>query len=228
VGDHRPARPTVAEGIVELWGIDPKVIELSAGEPLFTRLAYKSPEDYGCLLEDAGVVMCDPAAAVARGHPATPTFSREAADGDLHRRAGRAVVFQRAELPCHRHLRRVVQVEDQPLDVVVNQPAVDRIEPTRTDPRAAGHRQPRQSAEPTAAARSVARTDSGRTTHEARPQLSAQLAEPSSSSTRSRWRPSRAKSNVKSAFAPDESGLDQKTSKWWPRTAPIKYSLFAE
>ena len=51
--------PAVAEGNVQLWGIDPKAMELSAGEPLFTRLAYKGPEDYARLLEDAVVVMCD-------------------------------------------------------------------------------------------------------------------------------------------------------------------------
>src|SRR5215210_6921694 len=51
--------PAIAEGVVQLWGIDPKAMELSAGEPLFTRLAYKSPEDYARLLEDAVVVMCD-------------------------------------------------------------------------------------------------------------------------------------------------------------------------
>ena len=34
-------------------------MELSAGEPLFTRLAYKSPEDYARILEHAVVVMCD-------------------------------------------------------------------------------------------------------------------------------------------------------------------------
>ena len=51
--------PAIADGTVQLWGIDPKAMELSAGEPLFTRLAYKSPADYARLLEDAVVVMCD-------------------------------------------------------------------------------------------------------------------------------------------------------------------------
>ena len=51
--------PAIAEGTAQLWGIDPKAMELSAGEALFTRLAYKSPEDYARILEDAVVVMCD-------------------------------------------------------------------------------------------------------------------------------------------------------------------------
>jgi S-DNA-T family DNA segregation ATPase FtsK/SpoIIIE len=51
--------PAVADGIVQLWGIDPKAMELAAGEPLFTRLAYADPEDYARTLEDAVVVMCD-------------------------------------------------------------------------------------------------------------------------------------------------------------------------
>ena len=51
--------PAVADGIVQLWGIDPKAMELAPGEPLFTRLAYKDPEDYAQILEEAVVVMCD-------------------------------------------------------------------------------------------------------------------------------------------------------------------------
>jgi S-DNA-T family DNA segregation ATPase FtsK/SpoIIIE len=49
--------PAIADGTVELWGIDPKAMELAAGEPLFTRLAYRDPADYAELLEDAVIVM---------------------------------------------------------------------------------------------------------------------------------------------------------------------------
>ena len=49
--------PAIADGTVELWGIDPKAMELAAGEPLFARLAYADPEDYAHTLEDAVVVM---------------------------------------------------------------------------------------------------------------------------------------------------------------------------
>jgi S-DNA-T family DNA segregation ATPase FtsK/SpoIIIE len=49
--------PAIADGTVELWGIDPKAMELAAGEPLFARLAYRDPVDYAQALEDAVVVM---------------------------------------------------------------------------------------------------------------------------------------------------------------------------
>ena len=49
--------PAIADGIVELWGIDPKAMELAAGEPLFARMAHKNPADYADTLEDAVVVM---------------------------------------------------------------------------------------------------------------------------------------------------------------------------
>ena len=49
--------PAIADGTVELWGIDPKAMELAAGEPLFTHMAYADPEDYAQTLEDAVVVM---------------------------------------------------------------------------------------------------------------------------------------------------------------------------
>ena len=62
--------PAIADGIVQLWGIDPKAMELAAGEPLFARMAYKNPEDYAETLEDAVVVMRDRQAPAARGHPA--------------------------------------------------------------------------------------------------------------------------------------------------------------
>jgi hypothetical protein len=48
--------PAIADDIVQLWGIDPKPWN-SAGEPLFTRLAYESPANYAETLEDAVVVM---------------------------------------------------------------------------------------------------------------------------------------------------------------------------
>jgi DNA segregation ATPase FtsK/SpoIIIE, S-DNA-T family len=51
--------PAIADGTVELWGIDPKAMELAAGEPLFTRMAYKNPTDYADILEDAVAVMRD-------------------------------------------------------------------------------------------------------------------------------------------------------------------------
>lgn len=47
----------LASGIVQVWGVDPKAMELAAGEPLFARMAYKDPADYAELLEDAVVVM---------------------------------------------------------------------------------------------------------------------------------------------------------------------------
>jgi S-DNA-T family DNA segregation ATPase FtsK/SpoIIIE len=49
--------PAIADGTVQLWGIDPKAMELAAGEPLFTRLVYADPADYAQTLEDAVVVM---------------------------------------------------------------------------------------------------------------------------------------------------------------------------
>ena len=49
--------PGIADGTVRLWGIDPKAMELAAGEPLFDRMAYATPEDFAELLEDAVLVM---------------------------------------------------------------------------------------------------------------------------------------------------------------------------
>jgi S-DNA-T family DNA segregation ATPase FtsK/SpoIIIE len=49
--------PAIAEGIVQLWGVDPKAMELAMAEPLFHRMAYRGPADYAELLEDAVVVM---------------------------------------------------------------------------------------------------------------------------------------------------------------------------
>jgi S-DNA-T family DNA segregation ATPase FtsK/SpoIIIE len=49
--------PAIADGTVEIWGLDPKAMELAAGEPLFARLAYRGPADYAQTLEDAVVVM---------------------------------------------------------------------------------------------------------------------------------------------------------------------------
>jgi S-DNA-T family DNA segregation ATPase FtsK/SpoIIIE len=47
----------ITDGIVQLWGIDPKAMELAAGAPLFHRMAYRDPADYAELLEDAVLVM---------------------------------------------------------------------------------------------------------------------------------------------------------------------------
>ena len=56
--DHLPARPRPSPtALSQLWGIDPKAMELAAGEPLFARMAYKSPVDYADILEDAVAVM---------------------------------------------------------------------------------------------------------------------------------------------------------------------------
>ena len=66
--------PAIADGTVELWGIDPKAMELAAGEPLFARMAYKNPADYADTLEDAVMVMQDRQLRLARCHPAAPTI----------------------------------------------------------------------------------------------------------------------------------------------------------
>jgi S-DNA-T family DNA segregation ATPase FtsK/SpoIIIE len=49
--------PAVFAGFVQLWGLDPKAMELAAGEPLFERMAYRGPLDYAELLEDGVQVM---------------------------------------------------------------------------------------------------------------------------------------------------------------------------
>jgi DNA segregation ATPase FtsK/SpoIIIE, S-DNA-T family len=49
--------PAITEGRVQLWGVDPKAMELAAGEPLFHRMAYRDPADYAELLEDAVLLM---------------------------------------------------------------------------------------------------------------------------------------------------------------------------
>jgi DNA segregation ATPase FtsK/SpoIIIE, S-DNA-T family len=49
--------PCIADGTVQLLGIDPKADELSFGEPLFARLAYRDPADYAAVLEDAVTIM---------------------------------------------------------------------------------------------------------------------------------------------------------------------------
>jgi S-DNA-T family DNA segregation ATPase FtsK/SpoIIIE len=67
--------PAIADGTVEVWGIDPKAMELAAGEPLFARLAYSGPADYAQTLEDAVVVMQERQATlrgVTRLHQPTP------------------------------------------------------------------------------------------------------------------------------------------------------------
>jgi len=49
--------PAIRDGIVQLWGIDPKAMELAISEALFHRMAYRGPADYSELLEDAVLVM---------------------------------------------------------------------------------------------------------------------------------------------------------------------------
>jgi S-DNA-T family DNA segregation ATPase FtsK/SpoIIIE len=49
--------PAIADGTVQILGIDPKAMELAAGEPLFARLAYTGPEDFAQTLEDAVLIM---------------------------------------------------------------------------------------------------------------------------------------------------------------------------
>jgi S-DNA-T family DNA segregation ATPase FtsK/SpoIIIE len=49
--------PAIADGAVQILGIDPKAMELAAGEPLFARLAYANPADYAQTLEDAVAIM---------------------------------------------------------------------------------------------------------------------------------------------------------------------------
>lgn len=49
--------PGIADGTVQVWALDPKAMELAAGEPLFHRMAYRDPIEYAELLEDAVLVM---------------------------------------------------------------------------------------------------------------------------------------------------------------------------
>ena len=68
--------PAIADGTVEVWGVDPKAMELAAGEPLFARMAFKNPADYADILEDAVVVMQDRQVrlrGVTRLHQPSPT-----------------------------------------------------------------------------------------------------------------------------------------------------------
>jgi S-DNA-T family DNA segregation ATPase FtsK/SpoIIIE len=67
--------PAIADGTVEVWGIDPKAMELAAGEALFTRLAYIGPADYAHTLEDAVLIMRERQASlrgVTRLHQPSP------------------------------------------------------------------------------------------------------------------------------------------------------------
>jgi DNA segregation ATPase FtsK/SpoIIIE, S-DNA-T family len=71
----RAVAPLVRDGFVQLWPCDPKGgMELSAGEPLFHRFAYDSPEAMVDLLEEAVAAMKDRAGRLrgkVRAH--TPT-----------------------------------------------------------------------------------------------------------------------------------------------------------
>jgi DNA segregation ATPase FtsK/SpoIIIE, S-DNA-T family len=49
--------PALADGTVQLIGIDPKAEELSFGEPLFARLAYRNPAEWAAVLEDVVKIM---------------------------------------------------------------------------------------------------------------------------------------------------------------------------
>src|SRR5215217_391525 len=49
--------PAIADGTVKLWGIDPKAMELAAGEALFDRMAWEGAEEFAELLEDAVLAM---------------------------------------------------------------------------------------------------------------------------------------------------------------------------
>ena len=49
--------PCIADGTVQLVGIDPKADELSFGELLFSRLAYRNPAEFAAVLEEAVAVM---------------------------------------------------------------------------------------------------------------------------------------------------------------------------
>ena len=67
--------PAITDGTVEIWGIDPKAMELAAGEPLFTCLAYTGPADYASTLEGAVVIMRERQASlrgVTRLHQPSP------------------------------------------------------------------------------------------------------------------------------------------------------------
>jgi DNA segregation ATPase FtsK/SpoIIIE, S-DNA-T family len=69
----RALLPAVAEGLTELWALDPKRMELSYGRALFHRYA-SSPEDCAALLERAVEVLqerADRYAAVRRDHEPT-------------------------------------------------------------------------------------------------------------------------------------------------------------
>ncbi|WP_283135106.1 FtsK/SpoIIIE domain-containing protein [Rhizohabitans arisaemae] len=72
-GAVRGLLPAVAAGLAEIWGLDPKRMELSYGRALFSRYA-SSPEDCAELLEAAVEVMqerADRYAGVRRNHEAT-------------------------------------------------------------------------------------------------------------------------------------------------------------
>jgi S-DNA-T family DNA segregation ATPase FtsK/SpoIIIE len=67
--------PAIADGTVRLLGIDPKAMELAAGEPLFHRMAWKNPAGYADILEYAVQVMQDRQVVlrgVTRLHTPTP------------------------------------------------------------------------------------------------------------------------------------------------------------
>jgi DNA segregation ATPase FtsK/SpoIIIE, S-DNA-T family len=71
----RGLAPTIRDGLVKLWALDPKGgMELAAGRPLFDRFAHRTAAEFAGLLEEAVAVMDDRAArlmGITREH--TPT-----------------------------------------------------------------------------------------------------------------------------------------------------------
>jgi S-DNA-T family DNA segregation ATPase FtsK/SpoIIIE len=49
--------PCIADGTVQLIGVDPKADELSFGELLFARLAWRNPADWAAVLEEVVTIM---------------------------------------------------------------------------------------------------------------------------------------------------------------------------
>ncbi|MGH9260517.1 MAG: FtsK/SpoIIIE domain-containing protein, partial [Acidimicrobiales bacterium] len=73
----RALGPAIRDGLVRLWGLDPKGgMELALGAPLFDRFAFDNATDMASLLEDAVAVM-DARAARLRGvtREHTPTLA---------------------------------------------------------------------------------------------------------------------------------------------------------
>jgi S-DNA-T family DNA segregation ATPase FtsK/SpoIIIE len=51
--------PAIADGTVQLIGIDPKAMELAAGEALFARMAYRDPAEFATTLEEVVTIMLE-------------------------------------------------------------------------------------------------------------------------------------------------------------------------